>query len=719
MTAQPKFPLSPYHTALRCLFVVALQRGVRIKPEQLSVFNKADTLASVLSLIRTVGLHGRLLNGCKWKQLTGLATNFPLMALLEDGNWVVVVNVVLKGPATGSVILLDPRAEQSGPIMMSNADFLEHWSGTLVLCNGKTPGEADQPFDLRWFLPEVFRHKRYLKDVAIAAILSSIIAYSMPLMFQILLDKVVSHRSYQTLFTIMLVFVTLTIFDGVFNYTRQYLMLMITSKIDAQLAARTFRKLLQLPMSFFESTTAGVLTKNMLQTETIRNFLTGRVFQTALDSLTLPVTVVILFLYSAKLAAIVLGFSALIALIIGLMLPLFRRNLEQLYVAEGARQGHLVETIHGMRTVKSLAVEPARLDEWNGKVALGVRRRTAVGRVSALAGVVTQSLDKLMQITILGLGAVDVFNNVLTVGALVAFNMVAGRVTGPLVQIVGLITEYQETSLAIRMLGGVMRQPSERNSDQTGLRPTITGELEFVNVTFRYPNAGTTALKNVSFQIGEGQVIGVVGRSGSGKTTITRLIQGIQTAQEGEIKLNGVDIRHIDLEHLRRSTGVVLQENFLFRGTLRSNIAAACPESGLEDIMAVARLAGADEFISRLPLSYDTFVEESGANFSGGQRQRIAIARALLTQPKLFIFDEATSALDPESEAVIQAHLNEIASGRTLIIVSHRLTSLAHADAILVLEQGAVVDFAPHRVLLERCEVYKRLWSQQTHRLRP
>jgi ATP-binding cassette subfamily B protein len=297
--------------------------------------------------------------------------------------------------------------------------------------------------------------------------------------------------------------------------------------------------------------------------------------------------------------------------------------------------------------------------------------------------------------------------------------MVAGRVTGPLVQIVGLITEYQETSLAVRMLGSVMQQPSERNPEQTGLRPTITGDLEFVNVTYRYPNAGVTALKNVSFQIHEGQVIGVIGRSGSGKTTITRLIQGIQAAQGGEIKLNGVDIRHIDLEHLRRSIGVVLQENFLFRGTLRSNIAAPRPESGLEEIMEVARLAGADEFISRLPLSYDTFVEENGANFSGGQRQRVAIARALLTQPKLFIFDEATSALDPESEAVIQAHLKEIASGRTLIIVSHRLTSLAHADAILVLEQGAVVDFAQHRVLLERCEVYKRLSSQQTHRLRP
>jgi ATP-binding cassette subfamily B protein len=228
------------------------------------------------------------------------------------------------------VVLLDPRAEQNGPIMMANADFLERWSGTLVLCGGRTAGEADQPFDLRWFLPEVFRHKRYLKDVAIAALLSSVIAYSMPLMFQILLDKVVSHRSYQTLFTITLVFLTLAIFDGLFNYTRQYLMLMVTSKIDAQLAARTFRKLLQLPMSFFESTTAGVLTKNMLQTETIRNFLTSRVFQTALDSLILPVTIVILFLYSAKLAAIVLGFSSLIALIIGLMLPLFRRNLEQL-----------------------------------------------------------------------------------------------------------------------------------------------------------------------------------------------------------------------------------------------------------------------------------------------------------------------------------------------------------------------------------------------------
>jgi ATP-binding cassette subfamily B protein len=227
----------------------------------------------------------------------------------------------------------------------------------------------------------------------------------------------------------------------------------------------------------------------------------------------------------------------------------------------------------------------------------------------------------------------------------------------------------------------------------------------------------SAVLDRVSFRVERGQVIGVVGRSGSGKTTVTRLIQGIQTAQEGMIRLDGVDIRHVNLGHLRRNIGVVLQENFLFRGTIRENIAAARPDAALAEVVEAARMAGAEEFIDRLPLSYDTMVEENGANFSGGQRQRIAIARALMTRPRLLIFDEATSALDPESEAIVQEHLGEIAHGRTLLIVSHRLTSLAHADAILVLEQGKVVDCAPHAVLLQRCEPYQRLWRQQTSSL--
>jgi ATP-binding cassette subfamily B protein len=306
----------------------------------------------------------------------------------------------------------------------------------------------------------------------------------------------------------------------------------------------------------------------------------------------------------------------------------------------------------------------------------------------------------------------------MTIGALVAFTMLSGRVTGPLVQIVTLINEYQEAALSVRMLGTVMNTPAEARSGQRLTRPPITGALRFEGVTFRYSGSVTPALDRVSFTAEQGQVIGVVGRSGSGKTTVTRLIQGIHAPQEGLIRFGEADIRTIELDHLRRHVGVVLQENLLFRGTLRDNIAAARPDAALPAVIEAARLAGALEFIERLPHGFDTMVEEGASNFSGGQRQRIAIARALITRPPLLILDEATSALDPDSEAIIQANLHEIARGRTMIIVSHRLSSLVTSDAILVLEQGRVMDCAPHAVLLERCDVYRHLWQQQTQHMR-
>ncbi|HUL04687.1 MAG TPA: peptidase domain-containing ABC transporter [Candidatus Acidoferrum sp.] len=705
---------SPHYTALRCLFVVCLHRGVQLKPENFTEVKESDTLGSVLRVMQKVGLRGRVLPRCKWKKLIGLGYAFPMMAQLKGGNWVVLLNTV-KGEDGTAVTVLDPVSADERATVMSRAAFAESWSGALILCKrARQPSDEHQPFGLRWFLPELLRHKRLFRDVAVAATMSAVIAFATPLMFQILIDKVITHRSYQTLAALMLIFGVLTLFDGVFNYTRHYLMLFITSKIDGRLASRTFRHLLSLPLSFFEATTAGVLARHMQQTETIRQFLTGRLFQTMLDAMTLPLMLGILLLYSAKLTLVVLGFSLVIAAIIAVMVPTFRRRLEQLYQAEGSRQAHLVETIHGMRTVKSIALEPVRMTAWDEKVARGVQRRATVGRMSALASVLTQGLDKIMQISVLGLGAVAVFDGTLSIGALVAFNMISGRVTGPLVQIVGLINEYQETALAVKMLGTVMQHAPERDPKHVGMSPVIAGNIEFADVSFRYPGAAAPVLDRVSFQVGQGQVVGVVGRSGSGKTTVTRLIQGIQTAQDGVIKLDGIDIRHINLAHLRRHIGVVLQENFLFRGTIRENIAAARPDAALAEVVEAARMAGADEFIDRLPLSYETVVEENGANFSGGQRQRIAIARALLTRPRLLIFDEATSALDPESEAIVQEHLGEIAHGRTLLIVSHRLTSLAHADAILVLERGKVIDCAPHPVLLQRCETYQRLWRQQT-----
>ena len=705
--------LSPLHTALRCLFMLSLYRGVQLKPEHFGVVSDQDIVGSILRVLRAVGLRGRTLQRRRWRDINKLSHAFPVMGMMKDGRWVVVVKST-NTPEGPAVYVLNPLIEQQGVTAVPRAQFMKEWSGTLVLCKADPQPTPTRNFGFRWFLPDIFRHRAMFRDVALAAIMSAIIAFATPLMFQVLIDKVITHRSYQTLFAMIAIFGTLTAFDGLFSYVRQYLMTVITSKIDARLASRVFQHLMTLPMYFFEGTSAGVLARNLQQTDTIRQFLTGRLFQTMLDALSLPIMLVVLMLYSGILTAVVLGFSLAMATIIGVMLPTFRRHLESLYAAEGARQGHLVETLHGMRTVKSLSLEPSRMAAWNERITTGVQRRATVGRVAALAGVLTQTLEKIMQISVLGVGAVEVFNGELSVGALVAFNMVSGRVTGPLVQIVGLLNEYQETSLAVRMLGTVMTHPPERDPGLQGVSPPISGRLVFDNVCFRYRPDGPPALDGVSFEVGAGQVIGIVGRSGSGKTTVTRLIQGLQMAQEGVIRLDGVDIRHIDLRHLRRSIGVVLQENFLFRGTVRENLASVRPDATYDDIIEAARMAGAEEFIDRLPQSYDTMIEENGSNFSGGQRQRLAIARALLTRPRLLIFDEATSALDPESEAVIQDNLSDIARGRTVVIVSHRLTSLASADAILVLEQGRVLDLAPHRVLLGRCSVYERLWRQQT-----
>ncbi len=710
--------LASHLTALRCLFLLAMHNGVAVPAERLATTDQSDTALAVLGVMKQIGLQGRVLRRRTWRQLESLGSAFPLMAERDDGSWIIVASP-MPAPDGGRVMaVLDPRREQTGIALLARPEFEREWTGRLLLCKKRIgPTVESRKFDLGWFLPEILRNRQPLGHVAVAATMSNVIAFATPMFFNVMIDKVVPHHSINTLVAIVLAYTVAVLFDGVFTYVRQMLTLFASNRIDARLAARTFAHLLSLPMPFFETNTAGVLLRHMQQTEMLRQFLTGRLFQTLLDASALPLLIVVLFIYSFKLTLVVVGFGCAISGFIALMVPIFRRHLQRLYEAEGSRQSDLVETIHAMRAVKSLALEPLRQRSWDEKVALAVRRRTTVGKISAFGVVLTGVLEKLMQISLLGLGAMDVFDGRLSIGALVAFNMMSGRVTGPLVQIVSLINDYQQTALSVRMLATVMDHPPERDPGQQGIRPELSGRIEFRDVGFHYEGSATPALDRVSFTVASGQMIGVVGRSGSGKTTLTRLLQGIHTAQRGQILLDGIDIRHIELSHLRRGAGVVLQDNILFRGTLRDNIAAARPDASLDEVMEAARLAGADEFIERLPRSYATSVEENGANFSGGQRQRVAIARALLLRPKLLLFDEATSALDPESEAVLQRNLADIARGRTTVIVSHRLSSLVRADAILVLDHGALVDFAPHAALLERCAIYRRLWDQQTQHL--
>lgn len=710
----------PIHTALECLVKVARHHGVDLSVDRLrhthAVADAAISQTQLLRIAKEAGFRARRAN-LSWRELLQLRDAYPALVQLANLNWIVVLAA---GEDSGGEALLvfDPLADRPDPFLVGEESFCQNWRGDAILLKrNQAHSSAPRPFGFRWFIPELIRERRLFADVAVAAILLYGLGLITPIFFQLVIDKVLVHESFSTLYVLAVGAIIALVFDSIFTFLRRYLLLYATNKIDIRIATKTFGHLLGLPITFFEHISAGVLVKHMQQATRVREFLTGRLFVTVLDALSLFVFLPVLALYSVKLTGLVLAFTALSGLVVALLVGPFRRRLFNLYQAEGERQAMLVETVHGMRTVKSLAMEPLQGRAWDDRCAQSVSMRFDVEKISAAAQSVTGLLEKLMMLGIIGLGALDVFSGTMTIGALVAFNMLAGRVSGPLVQMVTMVHEYQEVALSVKMLGEVMNQQQERGGKRDGLRPDLSGLIEFEGVSFRYGPDGPPALDDISFTIPAGTVFGIVGRSGSGKTTLTRLISGLYPIQQGLLRIDGFDARELDLVHLRKSLGFVLQDNFLFRGTVRENISCVKRGATLDEVAQAARLAGADEFIERLPRGFDTMLEENAENLSGGQRQRLAIARALITNPRLLILDEATSALDSESEMIIRRNLKRIAEGRTVIIVSHRLSMLSDADAILVIDRGRIVDIGRHDKLLTQCTTYRHLWNQQTKQI--
>ncbi|MRW90442.1 ATP-binding cassette domain-containing protein [Duganella sp. FT80W] len=714
---QDKFP----HTAIQCLTAIAQHHGLQINPERLIDENalraEEPNTGALLRIAADIGLKAKA-DKLTWSRLMAQGGVFPLMARLVDGNMIIVVGVKPGDNGEDQVAVLNPAAANAQVVLVARSDFEQRWLGDVIFIKRQHKlTDPNQPFGLRWFIPEILKQKSAFRDIFIAAIAMQLLALASPIFFQLVIDKVLTHQSVTTLQVLGVGIVAALVFDSTFGFLRQTLTLAASNKIDMRLTRRVFAHLLSLPIDFFETTSAGVITRHMQQLEKIRSFLTGRLFVTALDLIALVVFVPILFSYSLKLTLIVLLFAGMIGGIVLAMVPTFQRRLNALYAAEGQRQGMLVETIHGMRTVKALAIEPSQRKVWDQRSAEAITMHFRVGQISIAGNSLTDFLGKLMPVTLIIVGAADVFDSTLTVGALIAFQMLSGRVTQPLISIVGLVNEYQETALSVKMLGEVMNRSPEGRAGAVGLRPILKGEIKFDNVVFRYPGSQNLALNKASFTIEEGTVVGIVGRSGSGKTTVTKLIQGLYPLQEGIIRFDGIDAREIELSHLRRQIGVVLQENFLFRGTVRDNLSVTKPDATFEELVAAAQAAGADEFIERLPQGYDTVLEENATNLSGGQKQRLSIARTLVARPRILILDEAASALDPESEAIFINNLSKIAVGRTVVMISHRLSTLVNADRIMVMQQGSLMDAGRHEELLTRSETYQHLWNQQTSHL--
>ena len=651
-----------------------------------------------------------------WEKLEKMQNVYPAILWKKSGKAAILCGMRKNEDGTIQAVVVDPENEnnQNGShfLFFSREQFEEVYTYDLN-CYKKIYHLSDQnrPFSLAWFIPEFLRLKGIFAQIALMVAMLTILSLAIPLFFQIVVDKVLVNRSYNTLNVLGAGVVIAILFNGIIEFARSYLLLFATNKIDISTATKTFLHLMRLPIDFFERIPSGVLLKHMQQTEKIRGFLSGNLFFTFLDLISLVIFIPFLLLYSVKLTLVVLGFSALMALVIASLIKPFQRRLDELYQAEGRRQSMLVEAIHGIRTVKSLALEPVQRKAWDDSTAYAIKSYFRVGKISMTARSCSQVLELLMSITVIWYGAHMFFDFEITIGALIAFQMLANRVTGPLVKMVGLIHEYQQIALSVKMLGVVMNTPMEPAGG--GVRNPLKGEVRFENITFQYRPDLPQVLKNFTLDVKSGSTVGIVGRSGSGKTTLTKLLQGLYPVNQGLVKIDGIDLKEIDKSHLRSSIGVVLQENYFFSGTVRENIALTKQNASLEEIIYAAKLAGADEFVQKLPRGYDTVLEENASNLSGGQKQRLAIARALLTNPPILIFDEATSALDPESECVIQRNLKAIARGRTVLIISHRLSIVSHADQIVVIDAGTLSDLGTHKELLSRDGIYREFWTQQ------
>lgn len=708
--------LSPMMIRIRAAMAAAKYHGVDLDIRDLAKQPDEDS-PSPATLARWLNGQGLVAKGMrlKWRYLIRLYNSPPVVLMFKDGSAGLMVGV---NPKKRIVFLRDPLGKETdAPIAVDELRLRQAWTGDVLLVKAnRNLSEAEAKINFTWLARMVMRERVSLRDISIASMIISVLQIFPAFIVMQVVNRVIAFHSTATLISITGLLIILCFYEVLISYARRELTAVLGNRLDSRISIHTYNRLISLPLEFFEREQAGRIVGKVSQVYLVRDFITGRLLNTFLDLFTLVVILPFLFYISTTLAWLTVAAAGGIGLLVVLFFPAIGRRFKNRIEAEMTRSSIMYETVAGIRTVKTLALEPARRREWDEVVAEVSKWRLATSRIQNWPETLVMPLDFFINRGIILIGAYLAITNPtsgIDAGSVVAFMMLGGRVASPLVGIAKLTSVMTEVRTALGQAGDILNNPTETKALTTGLRPKVIGSLAFENVNFTYPGGSNRALKDLTFSIPAGTMLGLVGRSGSGKSTITRLLQGVSRNYTGFLRLDGVDLREINLTHLRRSFGVVLQDNFLFRGTIKDNITAGRPGLTMDDVIRASRLAGAEEFIERMPAGYDTFIEEGSTNISGGQRQRLAIARAVILDPKFMILDEATSALDPESEALVNANLERIAKGRTMVIVSHRLSSLVNCDKILVLDQGEMQDIGSHEELLESCEIYRTLWLQQ------
>lgn len=695
-------------SGLVCLLILARYYAVPADGAQLQhLFGQSGKALDETDLLRAakhLGFKAGVADS-DWSRLA--ATPLPAIARLQNGRYVVIAKAEAE-----KALIQDPCLQ--GPQILQRQAFEKDWSGQLILLTKRANlRPEDHKFDFTWFIPAIVKYRKHLGEVLLASFFIQVFALLTPLFTQVVIDKVLVHKGMTTLHVLAIGMVTLTLFDVVLGGLRTYVFSHTTSRIDVGLGAQLFRHLLALPLAYFEARRVGDTVARVRELSTVRQFLTGSAVTVVIDSFFAVVFIAVMVLYSPLLTLLVVGALPLYIVLSVLVTPIFRTRLNEKFNRGAENQAFLVEAINGIQTLKAMAIEPPMQRKWEEQLAGYVQASFRATTLGNTAGQIASFISKLTTIAIIWLGAQLVITGELSIGQLIAFTMLAGQVNAPVLRIVQLWQDFQQAGISVQRLGDILNQPVEASHPSRTTLPSLSGRVVFEDVVFRYRPDGPEVLRTVSFQVMPGKVMGIVGRSGSGKSTIAKLIQRLYIPERGRVLIDGIDLAQIDPVWLRRQVGVVLQENFLFNRSVRDNIALSDPGMAMERVVQAAKLAGAHDFILELPEAYDTMVGEHGCSLSGGQRQRIAIARALVTNPRILIFDEATSALDYESESIIQANLAQICQGRTVFIIAHRLSTVRPANRIYVIEKGEIVEQGAHDELLKLNGYYARLHKHQ------
>ena len=699
----------PLEQAMACLEMLAKYHNVPFRKDvvqraaQQTLRGHACSLEQLGNLASWMGFLGTIVDVSE-AQLHRLP--FPCFALLLDQP--AMIHDISKDEVKAVV-------PEYGCITVPISELLQGEAGVRVLTLAPGRDSQRRKLSFAWFLPQIRKYRRSLIEVLVTSFVLQLLNLAQPLVLQQIFDKVIVQQNLDTLYTLGVVLLGVSLFQGLLSAVRTYLFADTTNRIDIALGAQVIQHLLRLPLRYFDKRPVGELQTRIAELGNIRNFLTGSLLTLALDALFSVIYIAVMIIYSGVLTAVTLS---VIPLFLGLTIiasPLIKAQLRKAAERNAATQALLVESLNGVQTIKAQSAENSVRWQWQRRYSsyMSESFRSLMIRVSS--GTVGNFLNQLTGLLTLWVGAFLVIQGELTIGQLIAFRIISGYVVGPLLRLATSWQSFQGVALSMERLSDVIDAPAEGSDDEMDQLPLppIAGEVVFQDVEFRFSESAALVVNRVNFQVDAGSFVGIVGRSGSGKSTIMKLLPRLYEPENGRILIDGYDINKLQLSSVRRQIGIVPQDSLLFEGTIRDNIALTSPDSTSEEIMEAARVACAHDFIMDLAQGYATRIGERGAGLSGGQRQRIAIARAVLQRPQLLILDEATSALDYLTERQVCINLKRAFEGSTVFFITHRLSTIRGADLILMMEQGSLVEQGTHDQLLESQGRYYALYSQQ------